>query len=340
MNISNPFFSIIVPVYNTSNTLQLCIDSILKQSFTDFELILVNDGSKDNSGEIVDSFAKNDERIKVIHKQNTGVSDTRNTGINIAKGRYIVFIDSDDRVGDSFLAEYYRILNVSPNALVYQGFISEYSDKNVMEPLPKKSYVGEGIVDALSILEEKRCLGGACNKAFRTDIIQQNNILFDRHFSYGEDKIFTLQYIQYIEETIFSDQCVYFYNRKTEGSLSKKHHKVKELQLFLDKEWFYFNKILEKYPNAYFKQIVNSRYSSFAKYILLSMYRKTENIDRRSREEWRRSIIEFDEQNTRLPKYEIEVPSLINKIYKNDLVMSVLMFLRENFVSLYRFLKK
>lgn len=70
------------------------------------------------------------------------------------------------------------------------------------------------------------------------------------------------------------------------------------------------------------------------------MYRKTENIDRRSREEWRRSIIEFDGQNKRLPEFEIEVPSLINKIYKNDLVMSVLMLLRENFVSLYRFLKK
>ena len=88
--------SIVVPVYDVEQYLPRCIDSILKQSFTDFELILVNDGSTDNCPIICDEYADKDDRIKVIHKENGGLSDARNTGINKASGKYISFIDSDD----------------------------------------------------------------------------------------------------------------------------------------------------------------------------------------------------------------------------------------------------
>ena len=92
----NPEISIIVPVYNVEKYLKRCIDSILNQSFTDFELILVDDGSTDNSGEIIDEYAIKDERIKVIHKENGGLSSARNVGIEYSKGNYIAFVDSDD----------------------------------------------------------------------------------------------------------------------------------------------------------------------------------------------------------------------------------------------------
>ena len=93
---NNPKVSVIVPVYNIEKLLQRCIDSILAQTFTDFELLIIDDGSKDKSGEICDEYAEKDARIRVFHKQNGGVSSTRNLGRDEAKGKYIAFVDSDD----------------------------------------------------------------------------------------------------------------------------------------------------------------------------------------------------------------------------------------------------
>lgn len=92
----NPSVSIIVPVYNARKTIARCIESIINQEFQDFELLLVNDGSKDDSGQICDSYAAQDKRIRVIHKDNSGVSDSRNMALDLAKGKYIQFLDSDD----------------------------------------------------------------------------------------------------------------------------------------------------------------------------------------------------------------------------------------------------
>ena len=99
--------SIIVPVYNVEKYLNNCIDSILSQTYTDFELILVNDGSNDNSGEICDFYKKLDSRIKVFHKENGGVSSARNVGISNTNGNYICFIDSDDCVNELYLHNLY-----------------------------------------------------------------------------------------------------------------------------------------------------------------------------------------------------------------------------------------
>ena len=94
-------FSIIIPVYNLEKYLRECVDSILTQTFTDFELILVDDGTKDKSGIICDEYAKKDERVKVIHQENAGQAVARNTGTDIAQGEYIIYIDSDDYICDS-----------------------------------------------------------------------------------------------------------------------------------------------------------------------------------------------------------------------------------------------
>ena len=91
-----PMVSIIVPVYNTEQYLRRCIDSIVNQEYTDFELLLIDDGSKDSSGVICDEYAEKDARVRVIHKENSGVSDSRNCALDHAKGKYIQFLDSDD----------------------------------------------------------------------------------------------------------------------------------------------------------------------------------------------------------------------------------------------------
>ena len=98
-----PIISVIVPVYNVEKYLNRCIDSILAQTFSDFELLLIDDGSKDKSGEICDQYAEKDDRIKVLHKENGGASAARNTGIDHAVGEYIMFADSDDYIGRNML---------------------------------------------------------------------------------------------------------------------------------------------------------------------------------------------------------------------------------------------
>ena len=99
----SPTISVIVPVYNAEKTLRRCVDSILAQTFEDFELILINDGSKDQSGDICDEYAAKDSRVKTIHKTNGGVSSARNAGLRIAQGEYIAFIDSDDYIDNDYL---------------------------------------------------------------------------------------------------------------------------------------------------------------------------------------------------------------------------------------------
>ena len=96
-------FSIIVPVYNVEKYLEDCLDSILKQTYDDFEVIVVNDGSTDNSQKVIDNYAKRDNRIKAFKKKNGGVSDARNYGISKAKGEYFIFVDSDDTINDKLL---------------------------------------------------------------------------------------------------------------------------------------------------------------------------------------------------------------------------------------------
>ena len=107
---SNPKISVIIPVYNAESTLRRCVDSVLAQTFTDFECLLINDGSKDKSGEICDEYAIRDSRIKVFHKENGGVSSARNVGLDNATGEWIAFVDSDDWVGEKCTRRGLRIL--------------------------------------------------------------------------------------------------------------------------------------------------------------------------------------------------------------------------------------
>ena len=111
-----PQISIVVPVYNVR-----CIDSILAQTFTDFELLLINDGSKDSSGLICDKYAEKDSRIRVFHKENGGVSRARNLGISNARGRWLCFIDSDDWVDKEYLHCFGDVFNYSDDIIVIQG---------------------------------------------------------------------------------------------------------------------------------------------------------------------------------------------------------------------------
>ena len=127
-----PEISVIIPVYKAENYLCHCIDSILGQSFVDFELILVDDGSPDGSGAICDEYAKKDDRIRVIHQKNRGVSSARNAGLDAARGNWVTFIDSDDYVKKEFLEHLYEC--------EYDLIIGGYEQSENLEGTTKKVY--------------------------------------------------------------------------------------------------------------------------------------------------------------------------------------------------------
>lgn len=208
-----PEISVIVPVYNVEQYLSKCIDSILSQTFTDFELLLIDDGSPDRCGEICDEYAKKDERIRVFHQENAGVSYARNKGLQYAEGQYVAFIDPDDYVTSVYLEELYELLPAdrSKQGVVTCGF---------KELLPDGSFrtvhVPEQIIlpfDYSRVLTEliKKKVAYPWAKLYDSRLIKRHGIMFIPTISVLEDMLFMLDYLDYSDFLIISDQSNYVY---------------------------------------------------------------------------------------------------------------------------------
>lgn len=194
----NPKISVIVPVYNVEQYLPRCIDSILDQTFTDFEVLLIDDGSTDSSGDICDEYAKKDNRIKVFHKENGGVSSARNCGINFSRGELISFIDSDDWLKQNCLQEI--VTNMVDVDLLVFSYTWIFYDGSTRTVTPKEMKVEE--VDKIEYFilcmrhnnTKENMFGYPWNKVFRREIIKHYNITFEEGLHYCEDEIFVLSY--------------------------------------------------------------------------------------------------------------------------------------------------
>lgn len=194
--------SIIVAVYGAENYLKSCIESILDQDFKDYELILVDDGSKDNSGEICDFYAGKDDRIKVIHKKNGGVSSARNAGLRIARGKYVQFLDSDDTLVKHSLFNFYQqTQKLSADLYIGSSYVRDRNDK-VIDNI---SYNNDRVVNKLDILNnishnyKAITFHYVWNRWYLKEVIDTNNIVFDESIALGEDFVFNCEYIRYIE---------------------------------------------------------------------------------------------------------------------------------------------
>lgn len=187
----NPYYSVIIPVYNVENNIRRCIESVLSQSFIDFELILVDDGSSDGSGVICEEYAEKDERIIVIHQKNQGVSAARNEGMKKATGKYIVFIDADDFVDKDIL----KRLNQSDADLVLVGFSDYFENGGVKTFLDGEECwqidSDEGIIRFLNMKSSVFVWG----KRYKKSVIDEYNIRFRHNMKFSEDIIFNNDYI-------------------------------------------------------------------------------------------------------------------------------------------------
>lgn len=204
--------SIIVPVYNAEQYLHRCIDSILAQSYTHFELLLINDGSKDSSGAICDEYASKDTRVHVFHKENGGVSSARNLGLDNAQGEYITFCDADDYVGEDWLAAYSEAI-ANKVDLAIQGYYSIYDDnkivvKNISPCQGNTEDVKRTLITSLVCQD---MYGYLWVKLLRRSLIEQFTIRFDVQSTFREDEQFLSRYLEYATSIVYMDKVGYHY---------------------------------------------------------------------------------------------------------------------------------
>jgi glycosyltransferase involved in cell wall biosynthesis len=204
-----PLISVIVPVYNAEKFLHRCIDSILAQTFKDFELILINDGSKDNSGTICDEYAINYSCVRVFHKENGGVSTARNLGLDNAKGRWIAFIDSDDYVDADFLKLY--INNIDGTSEIVIQSIKVIDHDYVYATKPQCLIEGSAIDIMVALKYDDGTIGYIFNKLFSFSIISKNRLRFKEDIRLREDEDFVLRYLLYIKKGRIIDKGGYNY---------------------------------------------------------------------------------------------------------------------------------
>lgn len=226
----NDLVSVVIPVYNVERFLRACVDSVIGQTYANIEIILVDDGSTDGCSAICDDYALQDERVKIIHKPNGGLSDARNAGIGIAKGKYITFIDSDDYVSDRLVELLYTEL-IKNNAQ-----ISFCDHRNIPEDENACSEVGE---------YNTQCYGGreciremylpkrhgmdfiACAKLYLLSLFTDSGILYPVGRIY-EDSFTTFKLMYHTEKMVFLDAEMYYY-RMRDGSITKSKVNAKYL---------------------------------------------------------------------------------------------------------------
>ena len=215
-----PAISIIVPVYNTEKYLHRCIDSILAQTFTDFELILVDDGSRDGSGTICDEYAERDARIRVLHQKNSGVSAARNAALKIASGEYVLFCDSDDFVAANWARSLKKSMTDNPGALVVCDYTS---DEKCLSDGEESDCQG-AVPKEISFFELYKAGKSAFlwNKIYELKTIQDNQLRFNESLSLSEDADFNARYCAKCRQILFIAYKLYFY-RKTENSAARKY---------------------------------------------------------------------------------------------------------------------
>lgn len=240
--------SIIIPVYNAEKYIDDCLKSLICQTYKNIEIVLVDDGSKDNSYNICLQYSKEYDFIKTYHKKNGGPSSARNFGINKSTGEYICFVDSDDTVSKDYVEK----LLQNEADLIICGFVELYGKtkriKKICDDIQK--YNNEEIYIKLLESSESDKFNSPWGKLYKKDIIDSNDVVFDESLKMGEDLIFNINYLKYCKSFIIIPDCLYYYNKNVGGSLTKK---FEFSRWNIEKYVYYQYKALYEYYNLYDK---------------------------------------------------------------------------------------
>lgn len=262
-----PFFSIIIPVFNMEKTLERCVDSVLKQSCKDWEIILVNDGSIDKSGVISKSFSENHENIHYYFQENKGVSSARNLGIEKSNAEWMIFLDADDYWDDNYLQKIFECTKSNCD-IVITGITKILENRNKIKILSDKIgffSINDLLVDFMSVQLNSGIYGFVSNKIIKTSIVKKNQLKFNNRIKLCEDLDFFTRYFLNCNTVFITTESGNFYNyidKKNEVdyiSLIKVFYNVKEM-LIVKKAMSFENKKLLNYQfsslkYAYFNEL-------------------------------------------------------------------------------------
>lgn len=241
-----PDISVIIPVYKAEKYLNKCIDSFLNQDYKNFELILIDDGSPDDSGSICDAYAQKDNRIKVIHKENEGVSIARQTGLEASKGKYTIHADPDDWVDNNMLSSLYnQAINNNADVVICDMWV-DYD--NGTRQLKKQKPTGLKNTDILNDLFG-HLHGSMCNKLIKRECFIKYKISFPKEISFCEDLLVCIRLFKNPIRILYLEKAFYHYEQNVNSNSIVRKSSLKQIQE--DKILFdLINKELNEYPNA------------------------------------------------------------------------------------------
>lgn len=268
-----PKISVIIPIYNVERYLERCLKSVCNQSFKDIEIICINDGSTDRSPDILKDFAAEDMRIRIIDKDNTGVSDCRNIGINLAIGRYIMFVDSDDWIDVSMIEKMYSLMKIHDLDLSICTYCREFGSykKEKIFNLPEISLYTDNEVkdlmrrligplkEELSNPEYLDALGTVWGKLYKAEIIKGNTIKFIdlKEIGSAEDVLFNMYFLNASIKVIFLNQPLYHYWKVNSISITSRYNEklITQRKVFFNYIYQFINN--NKLSNSYIKSLNN-----------------------------------------------------------------------------------
>lgn len=285
--------SIIIPVFNAEKYIAECLNSITQQSYTNLEILLIDDGSTDNSGSICDEFANEDNRIKVIHKENGGVSSARNIGLQLAQGEYISFIDSDDCVDKEYISAMYEKIIKTNSDISFCKYSKLINQKlfEVKELLPEYINVDtreQTFVNFfLRFFSFRECIFGSCCRIlFKKELAK--NTRFDLNINVSEDLLFLAKIMLKSKAITSVDQQLYFY-RQTSNSTShsyKRNYLNSQVYLYLELE-----KIFKLFDNKKCKKHFYTYICLLCYYVISNELRFKQKEKKTSIERVRESVI-------------------------------------------------
>lgn len=241
--------SVIIPAYNAGPFIENCINSILSQTYSDFEIVVVNDGSTDNTLNLLKALQKKDSRLKIFSQKNAGVSAARNTGLKNATGEYITFVDADDALLPDALETMVSLMDDHTDFAVFSH--NEVRFKEAAHIETPVRYRANELKDNFIKFDE--VTWWPWGKLYRRSVIYENNLQYDTNISFGEDHIFNLLYAKHIKgDVVVSDKIVYNYYYIRGGLCSKYYPNMHNLQKYIYlKIVDFFGDIPEKYENYY-----------------------------------------------------------------------------------------
>lgn len=273
--------SVVVPVYKVELTLRKCIDSVINQSFTDLEIILIDDGSPDHCGQICDEYLVKDDRIKVIHKKNEGLSRARNDGIKMASGEWILFVDSDDWLQEDYVEKLYSS-DLDKYSVPICGATTECPTGQWKKRFGVKGAVEITDTEMLKIVQANSLslrynpiknaikidlIGPPWNKLYNRLLIEEKSVFFDESLEVAEDSYFNLCYLEWVNKIIVVDSYGYNYCYNS-GGITKKFD---ERRLMKDNGFFKrIGEFAKESSNVYLKEFA---YGSVSYAFILNLYR-------------------------------------------------------------------